>query len=155
MTAAHLLLNADGEIDTVHRLLAGAIDAEAGPHQAGDDIIILQALQTLMVVCYTGGRAELWPAFGAAIGRLGPHIPADLLLLSRTIADPARIRRPGTRRAGHRHKEPARGAGSLAHHDHQRRGRLRRPAAPAAGKLSCAWSATDGLEARSRCRSAR
>ena len=94
MTAAHLLLNADGEIDTVHRLLAGAIDAEAGPHQADDGIIILQTLQTLMVVCYTGRRAELWPAFGVAIGRLGPHIPADLLLLSRTIADPARIGAP-------------------------------------------------------------
>jgi len=51
---------------------------------------MIQALQTLMAVCYNGGRAELWPAFDKAIARLAPHIPTDLLLLSRTIADPAR-----------------------------------------------------------------
>ncbi len=94
VTAAHLLVNADGDIDTAHRLLAGAIDAEAEPRHASDETVILQALQALMAVCYNGGRAELWTAFEAAIGRLEPHIPADLLLLSRTIADPARIAAP-------------------------------------------------------------
>jgi DNA-binding CsgD family transcriptional regulator/tetratricopeptide (TPR) repeat protein len=89
IAAANLLLNADGDIDTAYRLLVRAIDTEAGPHDASDDTMI-QALQTLMAVCYNGGRAELWPAFDQAIARLAPHIPADLLLLSRTIADPAR-----------------------------------------------------------------
>jgi DNA-binding NarL/FixJ family response regulator len=89
VTAAHLLLNADGDINTAHRLLAGAIDA-AEPDHASDDVII-QALQTLIAVCYNGGRAELWAALEAAIGRLAPRVPADLLLLSRTIADPARF----------------------------------------------------------------
>jgi DNA-binding CsgD family transcriptional regulator len=87
--AAPLLLNADGDIDTAYRLLVRAIETTAGPHDASDQTLI-QALQTLMSVCYTGGRAELWPAFDTAIARLTPHIPAELLLLSRTIADPAR-----------------------------------------------------------------
>ncbi len=95
VTAAHLLLNGDGDIGTVHRLLVGAIDAEAeSAHARGDSVIIIQALQALMSVCYNGGRAELWAAFDAAVGRLEPHIPPDLLLLSRTIADPARTAVP-------------------------------------------------------------
>ncbi len=89
ITAAHLLLNADGDIDTAYRLLVKAIDTKAGPYDASDDTMI-PALQTLMAVCYNGGRAELWPAFDKAIAGLGPHVGADLLLLSRTIGDPAR-----------------------------------------------------------------
>ena len=87
--AVHLLLNADGDIDTAHRLLVSAIDAKP---ESGDTII--HALQTLMAVCYNGGRAELWPAFDTAISRLAPHIPADLLLLRQAIADPARTAAP-------------------------------------------------------------
>ncbi len=94
VTSAHLLLNTDGEIDTVHQLLADAIDASAGPRPADDVVSLLQAMRTLLIACYLGGRAELWPAFDAATGRLASHIPADQLLLSRTIADPARIAAP-------------------------------------------------------------
>jgi DNA-binding CsgD family transcriptional regulator len=89
MAASRLLLNADGDIDTAYRLLVRAIETNAGPHEASDDTMIA-ALQTLMGVCCTGGRAELWPAFDRAMARLAPHIPRDLLLLSRTMADPAR-----------------------------------------------------------------
>jgi tetratricopeptide (TPR) repeat protein len=89
VAAAHLLLSADGDIDTAHRLLVSAIDTKARPYDASDDTII-QALQSLMAVCYIGGRPELWPAFDAAISRVAPHIPVGLFLLSRTIADPAR-----------------------------------------------------------------
>ena len=93
VTAAHLLLNADGDVGTAHRLLVSAIDTKAEPYDASDNTTI-QALQTLMAVCYHGGRSELWPAFGVAISRLGPPVHADLLLLSQTIADPARIAAP-------------------------------------------------------------
>ena len=93
VAAAHLLLNADGHVDTAHRLLAGAIDIKAGPYDASDDTII-PALHTLFLVCYQGGRAELWPSFDAAAGRLGPRLPADLSLLRQTIADPARTAAP-------------------------------------------------------------
>jgi DNA-binding CsgD family transcriptional regulator len=93
VAAAHLLLNADGDIDTAHRLLASAIDTKAQPYDVSDGSII-QALQSLMSVCYIGGRSELWSAFDTAISRLVPHIPKDLLLLSQTIADPARTAAP-------------------------------------------------------------
>jgi DNA-binding CsgD family transcriptional regulator len=83
-----MLLNADGDIKTAYQLLVSAIGSEAGPDDASEDIVI-PALQALMDVCYNGGRAELWPAFDATISRLAPRVPADLLLLSQAIADPA------------------------------------------------------------------
>jgi DNA-binding CsgD family transcriptional regulator len=89
VAAAHMLLNGDGDVNTAHRLLTGAIDARPGPYDASDNTVI-QALHTLFMLCYYGGRAELWPAFDAAFGRLGPPIPMDLSLLRQTIADPAR-----------------------------------------------------------------
>jgi DNA-binding CsgD family transcriptional regulator len=89
VAAAHMLLNGDGNVNTAHRLLTGAIDARPGPYDASDDTVI-QALHTLFMLCYYGGRAELWPAFDAAFGRLRPPIPMDLSLLRQTIADPAR-----------------------------------------------------------------
>jgi DNA-binding CsgD family transcriptional regulator len=93
VTAAHLLLNGDGDIDTAHRLLADAIDTEAEPYHA-DGGTVIQALQALMAVCVNGGRAELWPAFDETISRLAPHVPTDLLLLRQTVADPARTAAP-------------------------------------------------------------
>jgi DNA-binding CsgD family transcriptional regulator len=89
IAAVRLLLNADGDIDTAYRLLVRAIETDAAAHDAGD-VIMIHALQTLMAVCYSGGRAELWPAFDQATARLASHLPPDLLLLSRTIPDPAR-----------------------------------------------------------------
>jgi DNA-binding CsgD family transcriptional regulator len=89
ITTAYLLLNADGDIETAYQLLTSAIAAKPGPPEVGDDTVV-PALQALMDLCYNGGRAELWPAFDAAMSRLAPRIPADLLLLGQTIADPAR-----------------------------------------------------------------
>ena len=89
VAAAHMLLNGDGDVGTAHRLLAGAIDIRPGPYDASDDTLI-QALHTLFLVCYLRGRAEPWPAFDAAFGRLRPPIPMELSLLRQTIADPAR-----------------------------------------------------------------
>jgi hypothetical protein len=89
VTTAYMLLNTDGDIKTAYQLLISAIGTEAGADDASEDIVI-PALQALMDVCYNGGRAELWPAFDAAISRLSPCVPADLLLLGQAIADPAR-----------------------------------------------------------------
>ena len=89
VAAAHMLLNGDGHVSTAHRLLTGAIDLWPGPYDASDDTVI-QALHTLFLLCYQGGRAELWPAFDAAFGHLRPPILMDLSLLRQTIGDPAR-----------------------------------------------------------------
>jgi DNA-binding CsgD family transcriptional regulator len=89
VTAAHLLLNGDGDIDTAHRLLAGAIADQAMAADAGEDALG-EALYTLMLVCFFGGRAALWQPFDAAIAHLSARVPATVQLSSKTIADPAR-----------------------------------------------------------------
>lgn len=86
---AQVLLHQDGDVDTAHRLLAGAVDAGASRYAAGDDSLI-DALHTLLVVCWSGGRPELWEPFDVVIARLAPRVPAVLHLCAGIFADPAR-----------------------------------------------------------------
>jgi DNA-binding CsgD family transcriptional regulator len=86
---ACLLLNGGDDIDTVHRLLTGAIGAWlAEPQSCGTAPIA--ALHTLLMVCAAGGRPELWQPFEVALAGLAPGGCAELELLARTHADPAR-----------------------------------------------------------------
>ena len=87
--AHHLLLSGDGDIDTAHRLLVGAIEMQREPYAATSDSMV-EALYTLGWVCYFGGRAELWVPFHRALAQLTPDVPELLALLSATFADPAR-----------------------------------------------------------------
>ena len=87
--AHHLLLSGDGDIDTAHQLLVGAIEMQPEPYDAASDTMV-EALYTLGWVCYFGGRAELWVPFDQALARLTPDVPELLALLSATFADPAR-----------------------------------------------------------------
>ena len=89
VAAAHLLLNGEGDIDTAHRLLVGAIETQAGGYDANDNALI-EALYTLLSVCFFGGRLELWEPFYAALARLTPQAPAVLTLCATLYADPAR-----------------------------------------------------------------
>jgi DNA-binding CsgD family transcriptional regulator len=91
--AHHLQLSGDGDIDTAHRLLVGAIEMQPEPYDAADDTMV-EALYTLGWVCYFGGRAELWAPFHQAFGRLRADVPELLALLSATFADPARTALP-------------------------------------------------------------
>jgi DNA-binding CsgD family transcriptional regulator len=91
--AHHLQLTGDGDIDTAHRLLAGAIEMQPEPYDAASDTMV-EALYTLGWVCYFGGRAELWAPFHQALGRLTPQVPELLALLSATFADPVRTALP-------------------------------------------------------------
>jgi DNA-binding CsgD family transcriptional regulator len=91
--AHHLQLSGDGDIDTAHRLLVGAIEMQPEPYDAASDTMV-EALYTLGWVCYFGGRAELWTPFHQALGRLTPEVPELLALLSATFADPARTTLP-------------------------------------------------------------
>ncbi len=91
--AHHLQLSGDGDIDTAHRLLVGAIEMQPEPYDATSDTMI-EALYTLGWVCYFGGRAELWAPFHQALGLLTPNVPELLALLSATFADPARTALP-------------------------------------------------------------
>jgi DNA-binding CsgD family transcriptional regulator/tetratricopeptide (TPR) repeat protein len=86
-TAAAVLLSADGDVDTAHRLLVGAIESRVERGSASETEL-KDALHTLLQVCYFGGREELWEPFYRAIPRLGPNIPAALYLSSSTVAYP-------------------------------------------------------------------
>jgi len=83
------MLNTDGHIDTAHRLLTAAIGGADHGHDAGDAALI-SALWTLALVCFMGGRPELWDPFHAALARLSPEPPAELALTIDLFADPAR-----------------------------------------------------------------
>ena len=89
VAGAYHLLNGDGDVDTAHRLLVGAIEMVPNGDAAKDDVLV-EAIYNLLEVCFFGGRAELWPPFDRAIGRLEPHPPPFLQLLAGTIPDPAR-----------------------------------------------------------------
>lgn len=93
VAASSHLLNGDGDVDTAHRLLVGAIEMKAGPYDA-DDNILIEALHTLLLVCFFGGRSELWEPFDTAIGQVRPHVPEILAVLSKTFPDPARTALP-------------------------------------------------------------
>ena len=85
VAAAHGLLNGDGDVDTAHRLLVGAINSQAGRPDTSDTAFV-EALHTLLLVCSFGGRSELWEPFYAA---LPPQPPTVLYLWTHTFADPA------------------------------------------------------------------
>ncbi|MDT7788753.1 MAG: hypothetical protein QOF58_7172, partial [Pseudonocardiales bacterium] len=89
VAAAHLLLNGDGDLDTAHRLLSSAIDMLPRPYNAADPAL-LEALHTLLQLCFFGGRPELWPPFDAALTQLEPSIPPLLALQRDTFRDPVR-----------------------------------------------------------------
>ena len=89
LAAAAQLLNQDGDLDTTYRLLVNAIDMHTGPFRAADQILV-EVLHTLLLVCYFGGRPELWEPFDTAMARLDPEPPLDLRLVSATLRDPVR-----------------------------------------------------------------
>ncbi|MBF6148124.1 AAA family ATPase [Nocardia nova] len=88
--AAHLL-NSDGDIDTAHRLLVGAL--ESTPLDRASPPSAEAALQTLTTVCAFGGRAELWTAFDDAVARFAPVLSTELRIQAVTFADPVRSTR--------------------------------------------------------------
>ena len=83
------MLNGDGHIDTIHRLLVGAIE---GGHHGYDasDATLVNAMWSLGLVSWSGGRAELWEPFLALMNRLSPQPPALLALNMDMWADPVR-----------------------------------------------------------------
>jgi DNA-binding CsgD family transcriptional regulator len=87
VAAALVLLGGDGDVDTAHRLLVGAID-QAVQAEGVDQAALEDALFTLVRVCFFGGRAELWEPFHRAVERLGRKVPPALELCAATTSDP-------------------------------------------------------------------
>jgi DNA-binding CsgD family transcriptional regulator len=88
VATAYLILSEDGDIDTAHRLLVGAINMRG--QCAASDNALIEALHTLFTVCIYGWRPGLWHAFDAALARLTPRPPALLSLCASLMRDPAR-----------------------------------------------------------------
>jgi DNA-binding CsgD family transcriptional regulator len=88
VAAAYHLISGSGDVNTAHTLLVGAIDMSEPAD--GDDTILIEALHTLLLMCFFGGRPELWEPFGSAVARLWRRPPELLALLEATFADPAR-----------------------------------------------------------------
>ncbi len=87
--ASQVLLNRDGDVNTAHRLLVGAITTRDGRSE-GDDEALFEALCTLRRVCLCAGRPELWDAYHAALAQLTVPMPPLQELLGGVYSDPAR-----------------------------------------------------------------
>jgi DNA-binding CsgD family transcriptional regulator len=93
LAAGYHLLNGEGDVDTAHRLLVGAIEMLPDASDVTNELLV-EAIYNLLEVCFFGGRAELWPPFRRAMARLEPQAPRFLDLLAKTIPDPARDATP-------------------------------------------------------------
>lgn len=87
LAAAYVLFAGEGDIDSAHQLLVGAIDAFT-VRDAADEHVLGEAIGTLLMVCCFGGRAELWEHFHEVVAGAAPNV---LLSLCRTTyCDPVR-----------------------------------------------------------------
>lgn len=93
VAASYVLINGEGDVNTAHRLLVGAIAGHARRPNGGD-AALEEALHTLTFVCFFGARPELWRPFHQAVADLGRHISATLYLSARMFADPVRTAGP-------------------------------------------------------------
>ncbi|MBV2353856.1 AAA family ATPase [Streptomyces sp. J2-1] len=87
---AHLLINTDGDVDTAHSLLVGAVDAHLAGGEPYDEFALAEALHTLLLMCWYGGRAEMWEPLFQAMDTLGDRVPELLWLTAHTFGDAAR-----------------------------------------------------------------
>ncbi|WP_262056726.1 AAA family ATPase [Streptomyces sp. STR69] len=86
--AASQLLNGEGDVDTAQRLLVGAIDTHVHPGDTDEDIL-REALNTLLMVCFYGGRPELWRSFDTVAARRPPSSGRLLPVILGAFGDPA------------------------------------------------------------------
>jgi DNA-binding CsgD family transcriptional regulator len=86
--AAYGLVNGDGDIETAHSILVGAIEGRANRFEEIGEAVA-DALRALGLICYLGGRAELWTPFHDALACMTPHVPLDLRVVEGTLANPA------------------------------------------------------------------
>ncbi len=86
MATACVLLNADGDVGSAHRVLVDALN-RADP---ATDPAFIEAVQTLLRVCLYAGSPDLWPDVYQQAARFTANIPPSLRLHCAITADPAR-----------------------------------------------------------------
>ena len=87
MAASAYLMQADGDVSMAHRLLVRAIESRDRARD-DEDPVVEEALHALMMLCYYGGRADLWEPFETIA--LTVTAPLAVVQNSRTFADPVR-----------------------------------------------------------------
>jgi DNA-binding CsgD family transcriptional regulator len=90
VAASQLLLNADSDIGTAHRVLVAAIEAHPA-RQDADDPVLIDAMFSLLHICWFSGRPEMWAPFDAALARLTTPADPALRLAAATLRDPVRL----------------------------------------------------------------
>jgi hypothetical protein len=85
VAGAYHLLHGDGDVDTAHRLLTTAI-CELDDARDAHNKVLIEALYTLLMICFFGGRADLWPPLQNAIDRLEQYMAALEMHCGRTCS---------------------------------------------------------------------
>ncbi|MEY9839787.1 DNA-binding CsgD family transcriptional regulator [Streptacidiphilus sp. EB103A] len=89
VAAAAYMVNSGGDVDTVHRVLLGAL-RNTGRPTAAWDALLSEIVYVLQANSSFGSRAELVDDYWAALDRLGLDPPEGLALLGNTFLEPAR-----------------------------------------------------------------
>jgi DNA-binding CsgD family transcriptional regulator len=87
--ATLVMLSSDAHVDTAHRMMVSAIEGSLDRGDA-DEVELVNGLATLLLICFFGGRSELWKPLYDALGRLSHEPPPYLTLTLDLFADPAR-----------------------------------------------------------------
>ena len=87
--ATYLMLNGDGDVNTAHRLLVGAIETADHGYRT-DDTALIEAMHTLLLLSWYACTPAHWEPFFRALRKLTPEPPELLALASRTFVDPVR-----------------------------------------------------------------
>ncbi|CAA9382396.1 MAG: hypothetical protein AVDCRST_MAG47-2267 [uncultured Nocardioidaceae bacterium] len=90
VAATYLLLNEECDVDTAHRLLSAAVEAYPNRDDSSD-AVLEEALLSLVMMSWFGGRPDLWAPFLLAVQRLRPGPPPLVDLVHSAFGDPVRL----------------------------------------------------------------
>ncbi|KQU68956.1 hypothetical protein ASC58_09915 [Phycicoccus sp. Root101] len=88
VAASYILLNGECEVDTAHGLLAeaiGRVHAAQGPQ---DSRVLTDAMHSLLMMSWFGGRRELWTPFLEGMDRFGTSVSQEVDVVHRMFGDP-------------------------------------------------------------------
>jgi len=87
--AAYMTVNGDGDVDAAYALLLHAVYSSDHGWNA-DNGELIEALSTLLLICWWAGREDYWSSFEETTRLLRPRIPELLWIQSNTFADTVR-----------------------------------------------------------------
>jgi DNA-binding CsgD family transcriptional regulator len=96
IVAAHAILNGDGNFDHAHRLLVEALEDASDTDSIASSPA--EALYTLLLCCYFGGRVELWDQLRRILERLDPDGLTVASISLEPLGDPGHASRDAVSR---------------------------------------------------------